>query len=88
MWRIVALVCAAVALPGCAMLQTLTEPGATVVIAKVQCPPLKAYPPEFQTKAAAERKALPANSAVGTLVDDLGTLRAKCRAYEAKPAIS
>ena len=85
MARILAALCAAVALSGCAMLQALTEPGATVVIAKVQCPPLKAYTPEFQTKAAEERKALPTGSAVGALVDDYGTTRAKCRAYEAKP---
>ena len=66
------------------MLSALTEPGATVVIAKVRCPPLKDYPAEFQKTAAAERKALAAGSAVGQLVDDYGTTRAKCRAYEAK----
>jgi hypothetical protein len=48
----------------------------------VRCPPLKAYSPERQSRAARELRALAKGSGVAVMVSDYGTLRAKCRASE------
>jgi hypothetical protein len=67
-------------LSNCGAGQTLT-----LAVVTVKCPPMTQYPADMQKQAAAELRALPAGSAVGMLVNDYGTQRAKCRAYEAKP---
>lgn len=50
-----------------------------------RCPALKQYSPEFQRRVAREVRALAAGSGVAQLVADYGTLRARCRAYGARP---
>jgi hypothetical protein len=43
------------------------------------CPPVKAYAPAFQERAAAELSQLPADSALGEMIADYGQLRDRVR---------
>lgn len=60
---------------------TAPEPAA---VPAARCPPLAAYDAATQRAAAAELRRLPAGSDLARLVADYGTLRARCRAYEAR----
>ena len=48
----------------------------------VRCPPLVAYPPALQDRAADELALLPPGAATLQMIADYATLRAKCRAIE------
>lgn len=50
----------------------------------VRCPPLAAYAPDVQRRAAAELRRLPPGSDLARLTADYGTMRARCRAIEGK----
>jgi hypothetical protein len=52
--------------------------------ARVACPPLTSYPPDFQRRAASELQALPAGSAVAQMIVDYGRHRDACRALEGR----
>ena len=54
--------------------------GCLAATSRVTCPPLVTYPPAFQQQAAAELRALPAGSALATMIVDYGKLRDACRA--------
>ena len=43
------------------------------------CPPLTTYSKEFQTRAAAQLRALPSASPIAILVTDYGKIRDACR---------
>lgn len=51
---------------------------------RVRCPVLIAYPEPWQTAAAYELAALPADSRVAVLVRDYGFMRNQCRAIGAR----
>jgi hypothetical protein len=51
-------------------------------VPSVYCPPLVQYDRNTQSAVSAELKKLPANSPVGRMIADYGTLRAKCRAIK------
>ncbi len=46
----------------------------------VGCPPVPEYPPTFQTRAAGELAALPADAALRRMVDDYKRMRDQARA--------
>lgn len=72
-WTRLSLLLLTMLFQGCA--STSSEP-----IYLVKCPPLVAYPPAMQDKAAEELDAMPPDAATIAMMADYATLRSQCRA--------